>query len=124
LGSKPNNHGSKKIQRKKAPPARNYKELVESIESSESSVFSKEDVLRLLGECRETSDRPQFTQDQLAVLIQRIVDELDSQEWDDIIDDYDLEMNGNYVELTGCHLNTSGISDVISEVVEDWESEI
>lgn len=110
--------------KQKAPPARNYKELVESVQSSDSSVFSKEDVLRLLGECRETSDRPQLTQDQLDDLTQRIVDELDSQQWDDIIDDYDLEMNGNYVEVTGCNLNTSGISDVISQVVEDWESEI
>lgn len=120
---------TKKSKEKKAPaakksPARSYSAIVEAVNNSESSVFSKDDVLRMLKEISETSEGPGIRQYQLDDLITSICHGITGMDWDDLIDDYQLDMDGNYVKVTDASFDTSAIGDIISEAVQEWAEEI
>ena len=120
---------TKKSKEKKAPPAkkapaRSYSAIVEAVNNSESSVFSKDDVLRMLKEIGETSEGPGIRQHQVDDLITTICDRITEMDWDDLIDDYQLDMDGNYVKVTDASLGTAAIGDIVSEAVQDWAEEI
>jgi dimeric dUTPase (all-alpha-NTP-PPase superfamily) len=104
---------------------RKIQEIFGSVISSESSVFSKEDVLRLLEEVNEAAEKKtSISQDQLDDLSERISTAISYVDGLDLVDDYCLEMDGNCVEIRSLDLDGDQIKEIIDEAISEWEDEI
>lgn len=104
---------------------RKIQEIFGSVISSESSVFSKEDVLRLLEEVNEAAEKKtSISQDQLDDLSERIYTAISYVDGLDLVDDYCLEMDGNCVEIRRLDLDGDQIKEIIDEAISEWEDEI
>ena len=114
------------------------KEKIESaianVQTAFPSIFSKEDVLSILGGLHSDSDTEEetevvhgsLTDDQIDDLIEKVKEavmrKLSRLDTSDLVDTgtAEFEINyGNTIELTNVEVNVDDISDVVNEVIED-----
>jgi aspartyl-tRNA synthetase len=84
-----------------------------------SSVLTREDVLHLLDCLEVNTDKVEFTKDMIRDLSNEITDEV-SNSGMDLIDDYDLSMNGREVEVESITYNEPRIQSTIAEIIENF----
>ena len=103
------------------------------VNNSFPSIFSKEDVVRLLNQLNDEMESeakmpsyPQnsiFTKEVIKDLSDKISDALDNC-GTDIIDDYDLSISGREVELDSISFSSYQISKEITDVIEEFIADL
>jgi len=109
-----------------------FDHVVHLVDSSMSSVFTKDDVIKVLrnlettlkeytSENEETiQDRIVLTTEQLDSLIQVVTDNVKDM-GDDIIYDYDLSINScREVELDSADLHYDNIQEIVETSIQNW----
>jgi len=98
-----------------------------AVQDSVSSIFSKEDVLKLIEQISDVKSENAFglTKDEMDELTLSIAENI-SDEGVDLFGDYDLEMNCKEVELSSVEYRMSSlkeaIKDAINRFIEDIQS--
>jgi len=109
---------------KKSTLLAEFDQTVHLVDSSISSVFTKDDVIRILrnleGILKEyTSEKELITTEQLDSLIDAVT--LDVKDMgDNIIYDYDLSMNYKEVEIDSIDLHYDNIREKVEGSIQEW----
>lgn len=101
----------------------------DSINNSFPSIYTKDDVNRLLSKLKdsilEESEEPivgVFDNEKITEIANEIYDELDG-EGTDIVDDYDLSMSYREVELDRIDLNKRAIVRIVTNILEQYTTQ-
>ena len=101
-------------------------QTIESIKNSPSSIFTREDVLKLFNGLELQSSEPRFTQEMADVIIEKISDVLENTDSDSVIDFDSAEFRIDYgkeISLDVCCASLEGVKsdlkDAINDLVED-----
>lgn len=96
-------------------------EILKDVKGSKSSVFAKEDVLKIVGEIKEL-----FKQESASVVINmdefvaevadNIADSIDESDFDD----FDLELSGNEIYIRSVRINNNRVKDLVEEVTDNY----
>lgn len=96
------------------------------VNDSISSIFTKEDVIRLVEqiESEKTQNVNVFglTEDQMDDLVLAIAENIDS-EGVDLFSDYELDMNYREVELSSVEYRLNDLKQVVADAIENYISE-
>ena len=84
-----------------------------------SSIYSKDDVLFLLGVLEVEDADIEFDEDEICDLSADIANEL-TDAGGDIIDDYELSMSRREVELDSIDFSTSEIKDIVANTITHY----
>ena len=101
---------------------RTVNETIELVNNSPASLFSKEDVVKLLTSL-ETAAAP-ITSEMIDRLMDAVEDNIRNVDPEDLIDKSTAEfsLDGNQIELDGVELDTSYIVDEVQGVINHWYS--
>ena len=120
---------------KKSTLLAEFDQTVHLVDSSISSVFTKDDVIRILrnleGVLKEytsekeliTDDGKVLTTEQINSLVETVTNEISSMD-EYIIDDYELSMDGKEVQLDSVSLNGYTIEEKVSEAINGWFTDL
>ena len=96
-------------------------EILKDIKGSKSSVFAKDDVLKIVGEIKEL-----FKQESASVVINveefiaevadNIADSIDESDLDDV----DLELSGNEIYIRSLRIDNQRVKDLVEEVTDQY----
>lgn len=96
-------------------------EILKDVKGSKSSVFAKDDVLKIVGEIKEL-----FKQESASVVINmdefvaevadNIADSIDESD----LDDFDLELSGNEIYIRSVRINNNRVKDLVEEVTDNY----
>jgi hypothetical protein len=116
---------------KKSTLIAEFDQAVHNVDSSFPSLYSKDDVIKLLRNLEATlkdwidekeetiQDRIVLTTEQLDLLIEAVT--LDVKDMgEDIIYDYDLSMNYKEVEIDSVDLSYENIKEKVEESIQEW----
>jgi len=116
---------------KKSTLIAEFDQAVHNVDSSFPSLYSKDDVIKLLRNLEATlkdwidekeetiQDRIVLTIEQLDLLIEAVT--LDVKDMgEDIIYDYDLSMNYKEVEIDSVDLSYENIKEKVEESIQEW----
>jgi len=94
---------------------------VQLVENSVSSIFSKEDVIKLINSIEEGSSRKITTND-IERAIDKVINWVDNNERDLLdLDSAELELSyDNRIECVGVPLNTDGLREVLENNFMDF----
>lgn len=99
---------------------------IAQVQSSVSSIFSKDDVLFLINSIQEEQSTPKITLDQLRDLTQSIVNSIEKEASNDNIVCYeDVEFELDYqrrIEVTDVPINFDAIKDCVEESLTEFFS--
>ncbi len=99
---------------------------IAQVQSSVSSIFSKDDVLFLINSIQEEQSTPKITFDQLRDLTQSIVNSIEKEASNDNIVCYeDVEFELDYqrrIEVTDVPINFDAIKDCVEESLTEFFS--
>ena len=108
-----------------------FDHVVHLVDSSMSSVFTKNDVIKVLRNLETTlkeytsenelteNNSKVLTTEQINSLIETVTNEISSMD-EYIIDDYELSINDKEIQLDSVSLNGYSIEEKVSEAVNDW----
>jgi aspartyl aminopeptidase len=88
---------------------------------SKSSVFSKEDVVALLGEIKDAfKNRKEAPKVDVESLIDEITENICDNACVDDLDTFDLELSGNSIEIDSIKLRDDTIREYVSDIVTSY----
>jgi hypothetical protein len=96
------------------------------VENSPSSIFTKDDVLRLLSEISTESKNVSLNRESVDRLLEMIDSTINDVDASDIIDKSTAEfsLDGNQIELDNVDIDGSYIFNEVEEVVNEWYKDI
>jgi hypothetical protein len=116
---------------KKSTLLAEFDQTVHLVSFSISSVFTKDDVIQILRNLesvlKEYTSEKELTEnngnilttEQINSLIETVTNEISSMD-ENIIDDYELSMDGKEVQLDSVSLNYYTVEEKVSGAVNDW----
>jgi hypothetical protein len=116
---------------KKSTLLAEFDQTVHLVSFSISSVFTKDDVIQILrnleGVLKEHTSKKELTEnngnilttEQINSLIEIVTTEVSSMD-ENIIDDYELSIDGREVQLDSVSLNYYTVEEKVSGAVNDW----
>ncbi len=104
---------------------------IELVKNSPASLFTKEDVIKLLSEVSdvpaddvdvEVNDRATITEDQMNELIDAVNFELGMMDSDDLVDldSAKFELNGDVISVTDIDIDTSSVENLVEDTIRSW----
>jgi hypothetical protein len=96
-------------------------EILKDVKDSKSSVFSKDDVIKIISEIKDT-----FKQESPTVLLdlQEFIDEVAENVADNIsefdLDQVDLSMDGNEVIVDNIKLDSDRVKELVEEITNSY----
>ena len=105
----------------------NINELRQIVENNFSSVFTKEDVFKLLNKfiIKDELLEPKesnFNEDEFDDMFDEIVDMIEDYEPD--IDDYQLSMSGNEVEVVSCTADMTELKKQVGNSLQSFKNNL
>lgn len=103
---------------------KSIQEAVASVQNAFPSIYTKDDVIKLLGSI-ETTSAPGFSQEMVEKLIECVKEavnrKVNRMDTDDMVDtgSAEFELNYNEISLSSVDVDTSAISDCVEQAVED-----
>ena len=120
---------------KKSTLLAEFDHVVHLVDSSMSSVFTKDDVIKVLRNLETTfkehtsenelteNNSKVLTTEQIDSLIETVTNEISSMD-EYIIDDYELSINDKEIQLDSVSLNGYSIEEKVSEAVHGWLNDL
>jgi hypothetical protein len=120
---------------KKSTLLAEFDHVVHLVDSSMSSVFTKDDVIKMLRNLETTfkeytsenelteNNGKVLTTEQIDSLIETVTNEISSMD-EYIIDDYELSINDKEIQLDSVSLNGYSIEEKVSEAVHGWLNDL
>jgi hypothetical protein len=105
---------------------------IESVSNSYPSIWTKDDVVRLLTDLNDELEsepaKPEtkdvvFTRDMIISLSENIMNSIDDM-GTDILDDYELYLSGREVEVDSISLNNDSLKSIIREEITDFVKQL
>lgn len=93
-------------------------ETIELLGKQLPGFYSVEQVIKMINDIEE-SETFEFHSDSIRELGDNIAEAIESEGYD-IIDDYDLTINGREVEIDSISFDTSRISRIVKDALEDF----
>jgi hypothetical protein len=105
---------------------------IELVKNSPASIFTKEDVIKLLNdvsdvpagdEADEDTDKATITEDQMNELIDAVRFDLSmSLDSADVVDldSAKFELNGDVLSVTDIDVDTSNVENVVEDAIRNW----
>lgn len=105
---------------------------IELVKNSPASIFTKEDVIKLLNdvsdvpagdEADEDKDKATITEDQMNELIDAVRFELSmSLDSSDVVDldSAKFELNGDVISVSDIDVDTSNVENVVEDAIRNW----
>jgi len=105
---------------------------IELVKNSPASIFTKEDVIKLLNdvsdvpagdEADEDKDKPTITEDQMNELIDAVRFDLSmSLDSADVVDldSAKFELNGDVISVSDIDVDTSNVESVVEDAIRNW----
>jgi len=96
-------------------------EILKDVKGSKSSVFAKDDVLKIIDEVKDL-----FKQESpsLMISLDEFIDEVADNIADNIdesdLDDFDLELSGNEIYIRSVRINNSRVKELIEEITDSY----
>jgi hypothetical protein len=96
-------------------------EILKDVKGSKSSVFAKDDVLKIIDEVKDL-----FKQESpsLMISLDEFIDEVADNIADNIdegdFDDVDLELSGNEIYIRSVRINNSRVKELIEEITDSY----
>lgn len=94
--------------------------LVGELKEVKTSVFTKDDVLKLLNEVNKDIIPSDDEVPSIKELAEEIASEIVYSGGKDIVNDYTLSMTSNEVELDDVELDENAIEDIVTNVLENY----
>lgn len=97
-------------------------QAVASVQNAPGSMYTREDVISLLGRIQEGGS---ITKDQIEELIEKVLDMIkgnaDNLDTEDVCEtsSAEFDLNGNEISLSSVDVNTDGIADAVVDGVGD-----
>ncbi len=104
---------------------------IELVKNSPASIFTKEDVIKLLNDVSDVpagdedndNDKATITEDQMNELIDAVRFELSmSLDSDDMVDldSAKFEINGDVISVTNIDVDTNNVENVVEDAIRSW----
>jgi hypothetical protein len=93
-------------------------QTLDTLKTQLPGFYSVEQVIEMISKI-ETGTSFEFNEEQIKTLVGNVVDEI-TDLGIDVIDDYDLSMNGREVEIDSIDLSSYSISNAVKGAVENW----
>lgn len=96
-------------------------EILKDVKDSKSSVFSKDDVIKIISEIKDT-----FKQESPTVLLdlQEFIDEVADNISDNIdqgdLDDFELDLDGSEIFIRGIRLDNQRVKELIEGITDQY----
>jgi hypothetical protein len=95
-------------------------QLIDTLQSQLPGFYSVEQVIKMINEIEEPKAGIVFAnEEQVKELVRGIVEEINDR-GTDVIDDYDLSMNGREVELDTVYFDLRQMENAVNDVIDNW----
>jgi hypothetical protein len=119
------------IKQKQSNMTSKVENTIELVKNSPASLFTKEDVIKLLSEVSdvpaddvdvEANDKATITEDQMNELIDAVNFELGMMDSDDLVDldSAKFELNGDVISVTDIDVDTSSVENLVEDTIRSW----
>jgi hypothetical protein len=119
------------IKQKQSNMTSKVENTIELVKNSPASLFTKEDVIKLLSEVSdvpaddvdvEANDKATITEDQMNELIDAVNFELGMMDSDDLVDldSAKFELNGDVISVTDIDVDTNSVENIVEDTIRSW----